>query len=122
MARLTKAEKLALEVAERERLEREDAEAYSLRLMTTFNEAREENFRLEVRGTWFQVQDRDDARSEVFRLTYLYTPESARALIELAVEVELKRSDRLELERKAAARQAALAKLTLDERKLLNLA
>ena len=125
MARKTKAE-LALEAANaRAMQEAEDEATYQPRLMTALAQATKQNFELTVEDNLFVVRDRDsntrDNRAPyTFAVSPTYTRE-AWELDSLARYLTEKEYARVESERKYQVKQAALAKLTAEERELLNL-
>ena len=122
MARKTKAELQA---------EREEAQAlqeahefaqYPSRLMAALEEATtRSNYELEVRDNQFTLRDRDSRRPETVFLTLTHTRDSRQALDNLEWNLRVKADERAEAERQRQAREAALAKLTEEERKLLGL-
>ena len=122
MARKTKAELQA---------EREEAQAlqeahefaqYPSRLMAALEEATtQSNYELEVRDNQFTLRDRDSRRPETVFLTLTHTRDSRQALDNLEWNLRVKADERAEAERQRQAREAALAKLTEEERKLLGL-
>ena len=122
MARKTKAELQA---------EREEAQAlqeahefaqYPSRLMAALEEATtQSNYELEVRDNQFTLRDRDSRRPETVFLTLTHTRDSRQTLSGLEWNLRVKADERAEAERQRQAREAALAKLTEEERKLLGL-
>jgi hypothetical protein len=121
MPRKTNAQ-LAQEAEERRQKELEERLAgWPKLLMGTLNAATQENFQVEVAFNKFAVTNRDE-NGPVWRFGYSYDADGYGELADLACEVEYKASKRREREAKAAARAAALAKLTPEERTLLNLA
>ena len=122
MARKTKAELQA---------EREEAQAlqeahefaqYPSRLMAALEEATtRSNYELEVRDNQFTLRDRDSRRPDTVFLTLTHTRDSRQALDNLEWNLRVKADERAEAERQRQAREAALAKLTEEERKLLGL-
>ena len=121
MARETKAQRLEREAAERAAYEAEMAATYPARLMAMLERATKVNFELEVRDGKFVLEDRDDRRDRVVELTLTYSTENQEALHELEWRVDMKEEAEREAERKRLAKQAALAKLTKEERELLGL-
>ena len=122
MARKTKAELQA---------EREEAQAlqeahefaqYPSRLMAALEEATtQNNYELEVRDNQFTLRDRDSRRPETVFLTLTHTRDSRQALDNLEWNLRVKADERAEAERQRQAREAALAKLTEEDRELLGL-
>ena len=122
MARKTKAELQA---------EREEAQAlqeahefaqYPSRLMAALEEATtQSNYELEVRDNQFTLRDRDSRRPETVFLTLTHTRDSRQALDNLEWNLRVKADERAEAERQRQAREAALAKLTEEDRELLGL-
>lgn len=121
MARETKAQRLEREAAERAAYEAEMAATYPARLMAMLERATKVNFELAVRDAKFVLRDRDDHRDRVVELTPTHNAENQEALDELSWRVALKEEAELEAARKAAMRQAALSKLSKEERELLGL-
>ena len=121
MARETKAERLAREAQERAAYEAEMAATYPERLMAMLERATKQNFELEVRDAKFVLSDRDDRRDRPVELTLTYSKENQEALHELDWRVDMKEQAEREAARKAAVKQAALAKLSKEERELLGL-
>ena len=122
MARKTKAELQA---------EREEAQAlqeahefaqYPSRLMAALEEATtQSNYELEVRNNQFTLRDRDSRRPETVFLTLTHTRDSREALDNLEWNLRVKAEEREQAERQRQAREAALAKLTQEDRELLGL-
>lgn len=122
MARKTKAE-LAAEREEALALrEAEEFEQYPSRLMAALEEATQKNnFELVVRNSQFVLVDLDRPRDTPFTLTRTHTKTSQWALEGLECVMEEKAEERAEAERKRTVRATALAKLTAEERELLDL-
>lgn len=121
MARETAAQRNARFDAERDaRLEVARA-TYTQRLMSLLARATKENFELEVRDQLFKVEDRDDRRASPLFLMPLWTNEAEVALFELEMAVEYKEEQTARARAKAAVREAALSKLTAEERQELGL-
>ena len=122
MARKTKAELQA---------EREEAQAlqeahefaqYPSRLMAALEEATtQSNYELEVRDNQFTLRDRDSRRPETVFLTLTHTRDSRQALDNLEWNLRVKAEEREQAERQRQAREAAMAKLTEEDRELLGL-
>jgi hypothetical protein len=122
MARKTKAELQAeAEARAAATLAMEQAE-YPSRLMAALEAATtQSNYELEVRDSQFTLRDRDSRRPETVFLTLTHTRDSREALDTLEWNLRSKAEAREEAERQRLAREAALAKLTAEERKLLGL-
>ena len=122
MARKTKAE-LAAEREEALALqEAHDFAAYPSRLMAALEEATQKNnFELVVRNSQFVLVDLDRPRDTPFTLTMTHTKTSQWALEALECVMEEWEMDRAEEKRKQTVRATALAKLTAEERELLDL-
>ena len=121
MARETKAERLVREAMEREAYEAEMAATYPQRLMSMLERATKVNFELEVREGRFLLTDRDDRRDRVVELTLVYSKENQEGLHELDWRVDVKEEAEREAARRYAVKQAALAKLSKEEKELLGL-
>ena len=122
MARKTKAE----QAAEREEAlalqEAHDFAAFPSRLMAALEEATQKNnFELTVKNNVFVLVDRDRPRDTPFTMTMTHTKTSQWALEALESTLEEMEMDRAHARAQAAVRAAALAKLTKEERELLNL-
>ena len=122
MARKTKAE-LAAEREEALALqEAHDFAAYPSRLMAALEEATQKNnFELVVRNSQFVLVDLDRPRDTPFTLTMTHTKTSQWALEALERTLEEMAEERAEAARKRDVRATALAKLTAEERELLDL-
>ena len=125
MARTTKAERLALEQESKLQRIAEETFAYSSLLMSTLKRviSNQHVWQVEIVDEYFQVRslERSKCNTEQYRLSYKYTPESYFSLTELSWYLD-DADEKAELERaKIAARAAALAKLTKEERELLDL-
>lgn len=124
MARETKAQRLEREAAERAAQEATQRANYQIMLMAALESATQENnYELEVRAGMFKLRDRDSPSGwrESTLLALSYNQESWEALEDLNFRLRLKAEARAEAERKLAAKQAALAKLTQEEKELLGL-
>lgn len=122
MARKTKAEL----VAEREEAlaiyHANEFAAYPSLLMRVLEEATQKaNYELTVENSQFNLRDRDERRAEPVLLTMQHTRESQDVLDSLVWTLEAKADRRAEELRRYEVKQAALAKLTKEERELLNL-
>lgn len=122
MARETKAERQAREAAEAALLDQRQSEQYLPLLMTALEQAtRKFNYELEVRNGMFWLRDRDDRDDVAMQLSPTYNLMTWDALDSLEFELSIKAAERAEEERKYAVKKAALAKLTQEEKDLLNL-
>ena len=122
MPRKTKAERLAeAEAQAAATLALEQAE-YPARLMAALELAtRTNNYELSVENGMFVLRDRDVRKPEAVMLTTSYTLDNHTALDELEWAMRMKAEALEEAERQRQAREAALSKLTLEDRKLLGL-
>lgn len=120
MARKTKAQLDAEAQALREQQEAEAREAYPNLLMDALERATRLSFNIEVRDQKFVVIDRNSPTDAV-ELTYMYTPNADADLDVLRWDLEEREAAEAEANRKWLARQAALAKLSKEERELLGL-
>ena len=112
--------------AERERVEAarraEEAKAYPAKLMAALEEATtKNNYELTVVNGVFSLRDRDASRDPALSLTAAYTANSQNALENLEWDLQTKAEERAEEERRYAVKQAALNKLTEEEKELLGL-
>ena len=123
MARETKAERLAREAAEQAAYEAAQAATYPERLMAALEEATtKNNYELKVRDGLFELRDRDSSDYDLaLTLTYQYNTHSQSALEDLEWDLRGKAQERAEAERRYQVRQAALNKLSKEERELLGL-
>lgn len=122
MARKTKAE----QAAEREEAlalqEAHDFAAFPSRLMAALEEATQRNnFELTVKNSVFVLVDRDRPRDTPFTMTMTHTNTSQWSLEALESTLEEMEMERAHTRARAAVRAAALAKLTKEERELLDL-
>ena len=122
MARKTKAE----QAAEREEAlalrEAEEFAQYPSRLMKAMEEATQKsNFELTVKNSVFVLVDRDRPRDNPFTLPMTHTKTAQWALEALERTLEEMAEDRAEAARRRDVRATALAKLTAEERELLDL-
>jgi hypothetical protein len=120
MARKTKAEREAEAHLARVEQEMRARDAYPALLMETLERAAKLSFDLRVRDGKFEVLD-SNSPVDYWTLTYDYTPDADSDLDMLRWEVERQEQAIAEANRKIQARQAALAKLSLEERELLGL-
>jgi hypothetical protein len=123
MARKTKAELTAEREAAVAARQLAEAAAYPAKLMAALEEATQKNnYELTVENGMFALRDRDSSRYDMaLSLTAAYTRNSWNALETLEYDLELKAEERGESERRYAVKQAALAKLSTEERELLGL-
>ena len=119
MARETRAQRLEREAAERAAYEAVAAATYPERLMEMLERATKVNFELNVREGKFVLENRNARREPVVVLTPTYSAEGQEALHELEWCVEMKEEEEREAARKESVRQAALAKLSREEREML---
>lgn len=123
MARETMTEKRAQLQEEHNQLRMAQAAQYLPKLMTALEEAtRKNNYELTVTEGMFRVRDRDaESWVTVRLLSPTYTQSNWDDLESLEWDLEQKAAARAEAERKILAKQAALAKLTAEEREALGL-
>ena len=121
------ARKTMKQMAEEAALEREVQNAhefaqYPSRLMAALELAtRTNNYELSVENGMFALKIRDYPLDPVLYFTMTHTPDSQLDLDSLEWELKAMAEQQAELERQRLAREAALAKLTKEERELLNL-
>jgi hypothetical protein len=122
MPRKTKAQLNAeYEQIRLERIEEERAEYFPL-LMKTLEDATTADFSMSVRGGKFAVRTNDwDSWKDAYHLSPEYSERSWQDLHVLIDEVNTKIFEMEETKRKEEVRRSALAKLTAEERQLLNL-
>ena len=120
MARKTKAEREAEAQVARALQEKMARDAYPELLMETLERAAKLSFDLRVRDGKFEVLNRNSP-VDYWTLTYSYTPDADAELDMLRWEVEKQEQAEAEANRKYLAKQAALAKLSPEERELLGL-
>jgi hypothetical protein len=122
MARKTKAELEAEREEQRALAEAHEFAQYPTRLMAALETATKKfNYELEVENWMFVLMNRDRPRDPPLNFTMTHNPNSQLALETLEWELKDLAEQRAERERVYLAREAALAKLTPEERKLLNL-
>lgn len=120
MARETKAERLVREAAEEAaRMDALEA-AYPERLMAALARAYENNYEVVPKDNQFHLVDRDD-RDNTFKVSYAFSEANDAALNELDWTLTYKEEQTREERRKYEVRTAALAKLSDEEKRLLNL-
>jgi hypothetical protein len=122
MARKTKEQMAEAQAKyQAERVEQERAEYFPL-LMKTLEDATTAGFSMSVREGKFAVRTNDwDSWKDGYLLTPEYTDDNYNVLQDLKFEVDRQLFLLEEERRKTALRSAALAKLTQEERELLNL-
>lgn len=121
MARETKAQREArLELETSQRVFVAKA-TYVERMMALLARATKENFELRVLDDEFVVSNRDDSRATPYFVKPVWSEVADVNLFELEMSVEFKEEERAESERRYQVKQNALAKLTKEERELLNL-
>jgi hypothetical protein len=117
----TKQSAEALAKWQAERVEQERAEYFPL-LMKTLENATTVGFSMSVRGGKFAVRTNDwDSWKDAYHLSPEYSERSWQDLHVLIDEVNTKIFEMEEAKRKEEVRRSALAKLTAEERQLLNL-
>jgi hypothetical protein len=121
MARKTKAELAAEREAELQARLAVAKATYTERLMALLERAVKMNYELTVKEGLFRVEDRDDRRSDAYLFTVNYTEASDSTLNTLEWYVMDKEEQAAEAERRSRVKQAALAKLSTEERELLGL-
>ena len=122
MARKTKAELEAEREEQRALAEAHEFAQYPTRLMAALELAtRTNNYELSVENRMFALKIRDYPLDPVLYFTLTHTPDSQLDLDSLEWELKAMAEQQAELERQRLAREAALAKLTKEERKLLDL-
>lgn len=123
MARKTKAELNAEREATLAAAREEEARVYPQRLMAALEEATQKNnYELEVCNGEFVLRDRDVYPARLtLELTYQYNVHSQNLLEGLEFDLVKKAQERAEAARRYTVKQAALAKLTEEEKELLGL-
>ena len=122
MARKTKAELAAEQEALFAAQQAENAASYQPRLMAALELATKKlNYELAVKDQKFVLFNRDTSTFFVPALPLVFDTESYYDLEELESELRYKMAVQAAEDAKFAARQAALNKLTKDERQLLDL-
>lgn len=122
MARETKAERQAREALVRQAMLEEQAATYPQRLMALMQRAQAVNFELTANSDCtFTLYDRDDRHYSKFELDYFYSEASDDDLRDLTWRVECKEEEERERNRQYQVKQAALAKLSQEEKDLLGL-
>jgi hypothetical protein len=119
MARETKAQREARVANEKLRNEQELSKSYHKRLMTALGEATKERWGIHVVDSKFCVYV--DVEGITFELGLDWTCMNEYTLSDFQFQVDMAQNARAEEQRKADLRKNALAKLTQEERELLNL-
>jgi hypothetical protein len=121
MARKTKAELEAEREEAKALAEAHEFAQYPTRLMAALELALKNNFDLDVSNSKFVVRDRDSRNSETFTLTLFHNSQSQWVLENLEYTLQEKEELYAERERQYARKLVALAKLTPEEKELLDL-
>lgn len=123
MARKNKAELAAEAAVSLAAWQAAEALTYPELLMAALEEATGKgNYELVVRDGVFSLRDRDGSRHDnPVNLSYAYSPEAQSLLEDLKYDLAAKAEARADAERRLAVKQAALNKLTKEERELLGL-
>lgn len=123
MSRKTKAELAAEREAYEAAQRAAEALTYPALLMRALEEATQKNnYELTVKDGLFELRDRNSSRYDTaLTLTYQYNVHSQNALEDLEYDLQQYAEERAESERRLAVKQAALAKLSAEERELLGL-
>jgi len=122
MARETKAQREARFEAERLAQMAVAKSTYTERFMALLARATKENFELTVATNEFMLSNRDSRFTNEYFVRPVWDEVADMQLYELEMAVEFKEEERAESERRYQVKQNALAKLTKEERELLNLA
>ena len=124
MARKTKAETLAEQRLAHEAMMVELAKTYPARLMLALEMAQTFDMSIEIADGKFSVEQHRATASTgygCFVMAYEFSPDDEAELQCLEERIAKRQKELAEEVRVHQAKQAALAKLTADERKLLNL-
>jgi hypothetical protein len=117
MPRETKAERIAREVAEREAVELQERNEYPNTLMSLLQRSTALGWDIVVRdGLFTVVNNRDE-----YTFTYAWDKDSMNAIYSLQCDLDIAEEKKREEERKYLLRNAALAKLSVEERQVLGL-
>ena len=120
MPKMTKAEREAQAAKELESLMETQKAEFLPKLMTALERAEKLNaFHLQVFDGMFVLTSRESG--EGFSLSPFYTAYGQNVLEELEFELSMLEEKRAEEQRRYEMKQAALSKLTAEERKLLGL-
>lgn len=122
MAKETKAARVAREKVEMETHFALRKVSYPKHLMDVLQRAQVMNFEVDVEAfsMSFSVFDRDE-RDSGFEVGYAYSEADDEELDSLEREVKFKEERQAEATRRTAVKQAALAKLSAEEKELLGL-
>jgi hypothetical protein len=122
MAKETKAERMAREEVVRQAMLEEQEASYPNRLMAVLQRAQHANFEMAARNDMtFSLFDLDKRDRTYFEVDFFYSTDAESDLDDLSWAVKWKEEERAEAERKYLVRQNALAKLSQEEKELLNL-
>lgn len=119
MARETAAQRNARQEAERQARQEALQADYPALLLDTLERATKLTYELTVKDSMFVVREWNS--NATWAMTPLYSEDSQDALESLVYDVESEEEKRAEAERRYAAKQTALSKLTKEERELLGL-
>lgn len=119
MARETKAERLAREAMEREERHMLEVQTYPVRLMALLERASKLGFNLEVLNGTFRVAVPNS--DEYFLFNYGHSGASEDNLHDLEWRVGAREREQAEENRRFMLKQAALKKLSEEEREVLGL-
>ena len=120
MARETREQREARWAAEREEQRKANSSAYLPRLMVLLEAASSESFELRVENARFVLLDFSNSNAK-FSFASAYNEDDWFELDRFEQELEYRKREREEQARRVAVKQAALAKLTKEERELLGL-
>ena len=121
MARETKAERLAREAQARAAEEQALKASYPHRLMFMLERATNQNYELLVRNGAFVLTDHDDPSDGTYALSLESDSASEGTLRALDWRLDLKEEAEREARRRVEVRNAALSKLSAEEREVLGL-
>lgn len=121
MAKETRAERTLREATESMAWLAEAQATYPARLLAWLERAQDANFELRVRDAMYTLYDRDERRPTTVVLAPWYTSDNDAALDRFSWTVTYKEEATQESNLKFLAKQVALAKLTAEDRKLLEL-
>ena len=120
MARETRAQREARWALEVEAQHKANSNAYLSRLMGILEVARSESFELRVENARFVLLDFSTSNAK-FSFASAYNEDDWFELDRFEQQLEYRKREHEEQARRVAAKQAALAKLTKEERELLGL-
>ena len=121
MAKESKASREARAAASHAMFLDEQRVTYPNRLMDAMTRALKINFELSVEQMSFMLRDRDERYPAKMPLDYQYSEDADSRLSEFEWDVERKEEAERESNRRFLAKQVALAKLTEEEKELLEL-